>query len=90
MAATSVASTTSSTTLLAASTEPHRKVLIENSDANRLHVLLDDGTASTTNFSFSLAQNENAEIPLSYTGVIKGIWAADGTGFAHITVYQGS
>lgn len=82
---TAVASTTTSTTLLAAGLR--RAVLIENSDANRLHVLLDDGTASTTNFSFSLAQNENASVPESYTGPIKGIWAADGSGSAHITSY---
>lgn len=85
MAVTSVASTTTSTTLLAAGT--HRAVIIENSDANRLHILLDDGTASTTNFSISLAQYENCSVPQSYTGPIKGIWAADGSGSAHITSY---
>ena len=48
------------------------------------HVLLHSGTASATNFSFSLAQNENAEIT-AYRGVVKGIWAGDGSGAALLT-----
>lgn len=79
---TKVASATASTTLLEASAR--FKYLIENSDANRLYVRLDGGAASATDFSFSLAQNENAEI-VSVTGKITGIWAADGTGYAHLS-----
>lgn len=82
MAVTTVASAAASTTLLAAGARS--KVIIENSDANRLYVLLDSGTASSSNYSFSLATNENAEVSV-YQGVIKGIWAADGAGSAHIT-----
>lgn len=58
--------------------------VIENSDANRLYVLLDSGNASASNFSFSLAQDENAEIR-TYRGVVKGIWAGDGSGSAFLT-----
>lgn len=78
MAVTSVASTTTSTTLLS----PGRRTAftIENTDANRLYVLLDDDTASATNYSFSLAQNENAIVP--YQGKVCGVWAADGSGVA--------
>jgi len=80
---TKVASATSNTTLTAALNA--RQVIIENSDANRLHIRLDGGTASTTDFSVSLAQN--ASITLTgYAGAITGIWAADGTGYAHVTV----
>lgn len=81
MAVTSVASAATSTTLLTPGRHTH--VVIENTDANRLYVLLEDGTASTTNYSFSLAQNENAMVP--YQGKIAGIWAADGAGAALIT-----
>lgn len=81
MAVTSVDSAAASTTLLTPGR--HTSFVIENTDANRLHVLLEDGTASTTNFSFSLAQNENAQI--HYQGKVVGIWAADGTGAAKIT-----
>lgn len=80
---TKVASATSSTTLIEAAT--HMRVIIENSDANRLYVRLDGGTASATDFSFSLAQNENAEV-VGIAGKITGIWAGDGSGYAHLTV----
>lgn len=85
MAVSAVASATSSTSLL--SPDGARKsVLIENSDANRLYVLLEAGTASATNYSFSLAQNENARVVGDEAkGAITGIWAGDGSGSAHIT-----
>jgi hypothetical protein len=84
MAITKVDSSTSSATLL--SNDPYRQgFVIENSDANRLYVLLDSGTASATNYSFSLAQNENARIN-GYKGAVTGIWASDGSGSALITV----
>ena len=64
-----------------------RKVLIiENTDTNRLHVLLNSGSATTTAYSFSLAQNANMKIE-RYTGEVNGIWAADGSGSAIITQY---
>jgi len=79
---TKVASAASSTTLLEATARA--KYIIENSDANRLYVRLDGGTASATDYSFSLAQNENAEIN-AIAGKITGIWAADGSGYAHLS-----
>ena len=85
MALTVVASaTTAGGVTLASENASRGGLIIENSDANRLHVLLDGGSASTSNFSFSLAQNQNAFIP-GYTGVVKGIWAADGSGSAFVT-----
>lgn len=85
MTVSAVESATSSTTLLTASAA--YKYIVENSDANRLYVLLDAGTASATNYSFSLAQNENAQI-VGYAGTVKGIWAGDGSGYAHITTFE--
>jgi len=85
MAVTAVASSTTSATFL----EPNsarKGFVIENSDANRLHVRLGSSAATTTSYSFSLAQNENAHVN-GYTGAITGIWAADGSGSAHITEY---
>jgi hypothetical protein len=59
--------------------------VVENSDANRLHVLLGSGTADTsTSYSFSLAQNETSAL-LTYNGDVFGIWAADGSGYALVT-----
>ena len=85
MAVTSVDSAAASTQLVAVNAE-RRNLIIENTDANRLYVLLGSGTASATNFSFSLAQNENAHVP-GFTGQVMGIWSADGSGAAKITQY---
>ena len=83
---TAVASAATSTALLASGSRRVR-IIIENSDANRLHVLLGGGTATTTTaYSFSLAQYEKATID-TYGGAISGIWAADGAGHALVTVY---
>ena len=85
MAVTSVASGTTSV-LLAAPHAERRNLIIENSDANTLYVLLGSGTASSSNFSFSLAQNANAHVP-GYTGEVNGVWSADGSGAAKVTEY---
>lgn len=83
----SVASvTTAGGVQLLAPNSSRKGMVIENSDANRLHVLLGSGAASATAFSFSLAQNENAHL-MNYTGEVKGIWAADGAGSALISEY---
>lgn len=85
MAVTVVASAASSTQLLAPDSA-RESVIICNDDANRLYVLLDSGTASATNYSFSLAQNENARLEgAEARGEIKGIWASDGSGNAYLT-----
>lgn len=87
MAVASVSSGTSSVELLASATgENRRGVIVENSDANTLYVLMGVGTASSTNYSFSLPQNANAMLP-DYEGDLQGVWAADGTGAAMVTTY---
>lgn len=79
----SVASSTTSASLVSENAR-RGSLIIANDDANRLYVLLGAGTASSTNYSFSLAQNENACVP-GYTGAAQGVWAADGSGSAYIT-----
>lgn len=87
MAVASVSSGTSSVELLASATgENRRGVIVENSDANTLYVLMGVGTASSTNYSFSLAQNANAMLP-DYEGDLQGVWASDGSGAAMVTTY---
>jgi hypothetical protein len=87
MAVTKVASaTTAGGVQLLAANAQRRGFVIENSDANKLHVYMGSGTASTTDYSFSLDQYQNAE-RVNYQGEILGIWAADGSGYAHITEY---
>lgn len=58
--------------------------VIENSDANRLYVLLGTGNVTASNYSFSLAQNER-QVITTYRGTVKGLWAGDGTGHAFVT-----
>lgn len=85
MAVTAVASAASNTQLLAPDMG-RKSVIICNDDANRLYVLLDGGTASATNYSFSLAQHENARLQgPEAQGEIRGIWASDGSGSALLT-----
>ena len=85
MAVSSVNSGTSSVQLVATNAQ-RRNLIIQNTDANALYVLLGSGTASSSNMSFSLAQDKNAHIP-GYTGQVMGIWAGDGPGAAKITEY---
>lgn len=70
--------TTANGVSLGTATKPF---MIENTDANRLYVLLDSGNVSATNFTFSLAQNENAMVNV-YRGPVRGLWAGDGAGSA--------
>lgn len=82
----SVDSTTTSTTILAAN--PDRLGgMIYNTDANALYVLFGAGTASAANLSWSIAANSQFAIPSGYTGIIVGVWAADGTGAAKVTEF---
>jgi hypothetical protein len=82
-----VASATTVNGVALAAAGSRNRVIIENSDANRLHILLGSGNASATNYNFSLAQNEKFELK-GYDGAIKGIWAADGTGSAFVSEFS--
>lgn len=84
--ATSVDSSTVSGTILAANAA-RRGAVIFNTDANALYLLLGAGTASATNTSVILAQNTSYEVPFGYTGIIVGVWSADGTGAAKVTEF---
>jgi hypothetical protein len=83
---TNVASSATSATVLAAGARAG--VILCNSDANDCYVLLDDGTAAANNMSFILTAKSNAAVPKEYVnGEINAIWAADGSGYLHITVF---
>lgn len=85
MAVSSVASAASDT-LLASVNGVRDGLMITNTDANTLYVLLDSGVASATNYSISLAQNETFSVS-DYTGEVRGIWALDGAGAALVTTW---
>lgn len=61
-------------------------LIVENTDTNRLYVLLDTGNASATNFTFSLAHDEKYTVH-GYSGIVKGLWAGNGSGFALVTEF---
>jgi hypothetical protein len=88
MALTVTASGTSSVSVLPS--RNRERLIFENSDANICYVLLDSGTASSSNFSFSLAAagdpGANAEI-VGYHGAVQAIWGGDGTGSLMTTEY---
>jgi len=83
---TSVASGVASVTLLAANAN-RKGASGVNTDANMLYVLCAAGTASATNFTIPVASMGYFEIPFGYTGIVSGIWAADGTGLSLMTEY---
>jgi len=79
---TDVAGSASSVTLIA-SNGARRRVTIFNDSTAILYVLEGTGTASTTNFTYKLQQDNSVTID-DYYGDIKGIWAS-ATGNARIT-----
>ena len=85
MAVTNAASSGTSAVVLAA--DPAREgIILCNSDANDCYVLLESGTASASNMSFIVEPKANAEVPHDYVnGAISAVWAADGSGYLHIT-----
>lgn len=79
---TSVASSASSTTLLAANANRFGAT-IYNDSTQVLYVKL-GATASATSFTAKLAAGDYYEVPYDYSGIIDGIWAA-ADGYARIT-----
>ena len=85
-AKTSVNSGIASVTILALNAN-RKGATITNTDANALLLDLSGGTASSTSFSVSIPANGYYEVPFGYTGLITGIWAADGAGAALVTEF---
>jgi len=87
---TSVASGTGDATILA-SNASRKGAVIFNDDANDLLLLLASGTSSSTNYSVRVAGGAGYELSVCqggvYTGVIKGLWLADGSGSARVTEF---
>ncbi len=82
----SVASGIASVTILAANANRLGATIL-NTDANALYLLLNSGTASATNLTVNVPANGYYEVPFRYTGILKGIWAADGSGSAIVTEF---
>jgi len=83
----SVASGTSSVTILAANAN-RKGARIFNTDANNLFLDLTGGTAvAATRAQVKLGQNEGYTVDAGYTGLITGIWSADGSGVASVAEF---
>ena len=82
----SVASSASSVTILAANTA-RRGASIVNTSTAILYLRIGGGTATaTTGHSVQMAANTYYEVPFGYTGAITGIWAS-ANGQANVTEY---
>lgn len=84
---TSVNSGIASVTILAANAN-RKGAAIVNTDANILYLDLTGGTAATTRYGKALASGEQYEVPFGLTGLITGIWSADGAGAALVTEFS--
>lgn len=87
-AQTSVASSASDVTILAANAA-RKGAMIYNDSTAILYVLLASGTSSTSNYSIQLPANGGSITlnPGEYTGIIKGIWAS-ANGNARVTEFS--
>lgn len=86
-AKTSVNSAATSATILAANAA-RKGATISNTDANALYIDLSGGTAAATSYTAKIAADGYYEVPFGYTGLITGIWAADGIGAALVTEFS--
>lgn len=86
--ASSVSDTASDTTILASNANRRGATVFNDSD-QILYLLLSNATSSATNFTVKMAAGSYYELPVNrggvYTGIIKGIWASNGSGAARIT-----
>jgi len=83
---TSVASSASDTTILAANTL-RKSAFIYNDSTSILYLLVAAGTSSTTNYTVQIVSGGSLSIRTGeYTGIVKGIWAS-ANGFARVTEY---
>jgi hypothetical protein len=80
---TSVAGSSSNTTILAANAN-RLGATIQNETNKNLYLRL--GTpASTTNYTVLMVKNSYYEVPFNYTGIITGIWESGVSGNARVT-----
>lgn len=80
---TSVASSASSVTILAANNS-RASAQVYNESTQILYLALSNVTASATVYTVQMAANTYYEVPQNYTGIIKGIWAS-ANGNARVT-----
>lgn len=83
---TQVASQTSAITILAANAARYG-ASVYNDDANPLFLLLGAGTVSATVYTVKIPSEGYYEVPYGFTGILTGLWSADGAGAARVTEF---
>lgn len=84
-AVTQVADSASVQTLLAAN-DNRTGASIQNNSSEALYVKL-GSTATASDFTIKLFQDDYFEVPYGYTGIITGIWANNSSGQAQVTEF---
>lgn len=83
---TQVASQATAITILAANAARYGAT-VYNDDANALYLLLGTGTVSATVYTVQIPSGGYYEVPYGFTGILTGLWAADGSGSARVTEF---
>lgn len=82
--------TTTSATILSASTTGDRMgVSISNQSNRTLYVRCEAAAASATAHTVAIAAGGYFEMPFNYVGEIRGIFASGGSGDAYVTAFTG-
>lgn len=74
-----------SDTLLLAANANRRFASVHNNSTEILYLGLGTTAVTTTNFTARLTPQALYELPVGFTGQVRGIWAADGSGAAIMT-----
>jgi len=82
----SVASSATDVTILAANTRRYGASVYNDSSAV-LYLLLGAGTSSATVHTLQVAPGAYFEVPYGFTGILKGLWAS-ATGSARVTEFS--
>jgi hypothetical protein len=77
-----VNSSATSVTILAANAQ-RKGAVVHNTDANRLDLFLGSAAATAANRHYYLNSGDTWECPQNYTGEVRGIWTAAGSGAAN-------
>lgn len=85
-ASSAVASQATAITILAANTARYGAT-VYNDDANALYLLLGAGTVTTSVYTVLIPSGGYYEVPYGFTGILTGLWAADGAGSARVTEF---
>jgi hypothetical protein len=86
MAATIINQASSGTSAVVLTPGDREAIVMCNTDANACYVLFENGTAAANNMSIVIPTMEAVKIPQEYVnGAFAAVWAADGSGYLHIT-----